>query len=82
MSEQLQEARSNSPFVKKILRLERSVGLNASSSNVQSGTGGIFDSINVVLQQLSQWLGLLLAQPTADMVQVRIAILPCGRPEC
>ena len=82
MSELLQNGRSSSLLVKKIVRLERSVGLNASSSGVQSSAGGIFESISIMSHQLSRWLGQLLAQPTADLIQVSIMMLPCSRTKC
>lgn len=78
MSELLQNARSSSLLAKKIMRLERSVGLDASSSGFQSNAGCILDSLSVMVQQLSQWLGLLLAQPTGVLVQVSIIMFPCS----
>jgi hypothetical protein len=82
MSELLQHARSSSPLAKKIVRLEHSVGLNASSSGLQSNASCIFDSVSIMIQQLSQWLSLLLAQPTGVLVQVNTIMLPCGCTKC
>lgn len=72
MSELLRRVRANTSLGAKLMRLERSIGLHASSSDGQLNTGSISSLVTTLMQQLSRCDELLLAKPSTDIVKVSI----------